>query len=107
VPYHPVVRAVAMQGARAAQIIIQEPEKAQETLPVWNAALFCSFALRDFKDEQKRELYEKYMFGDEFKKIQFNTSRRVRAFAKFNYHLSGGAYSSPPHSIMIKECDDM
>ena len=36
IPYHPIVRAVAMQGARAAQIIIQEPEKAKETKKLLN-----------------------------------------------------------------------
>ncbi len=105
IPYHPVVREVAMQGARAAQIIIQEPEKAQETLPVWNAALFCSFALRDFKDSQQRKLYTKYIFGDDFKKIQFNTVQRARAFGRFNFYLSGGVYFSPSHDVMLKECN--
>lgn len=42
IPYHPIVRAVAMQGARAAQIIIQEPEKAKETREIFAKAYLCS-----------------------------------------------------------------
>ncbi len=104
IPYHPVVRAVAMQGARAAQIIIQEPEKAKEMGIIFESAYFCSFALRDHKDKSGRELYKDYIFGKEFKKIQFNTAQRAKAFAKYNYYLSGGVYSSPPHEVMQKRC---
>ena len=50
VPYHPVVRAVAMQGARAAQIIIQEPKRARETLKIWDNALNCQSAAGHLKD---------------------------------------------------------
>ena len=104
VPYHPVVRAVAMQGARAAQIIIQEPEKARETLKIWDDALFCSFAVNDFKDNNQRQLYKDYMYGNEFKKIQFNTIKRARAFGEFNFNLSGGVYDSPSHKVMLQGC---
>jgi hypothetical protein len=95
-----------MQGARAAQIIIQHPEKARETDKFFESAYFCSFALSDFKDKSGRELYEGYIFGDEFKDIQFNTVMRARAFGKFNYYLSGGVYESPSHEIMLKRCSD-
>jgi len=50
-------------------------------------------------------LYENYIFGDEFKKIQFNTIKRARAFAKFNFYLSGGIYESPSRKEMLKRCD--
>lgn len=104
VPYHPVVREIAMQGAKAAQIIIQEPEKARETREVFSSAYFCSFALSDFRDNQQRKLYENYMFGDEFKKIQFNTVQRARAFGKYNFYLSGGIYSQPTDDKKLQGC---
>ena len=42
VKYHQIVREIAMQGARAAQIIIQEPEKARETRKYIRAAVLCN-----------------------------------------------------------------
>ncbi|MDR1285949.1 MAG: hypothetical protein LBJ88_07090, partial [Campylobacteraceae bacterium] len=40
-PFHQIVREVAMQHARAFQIVIQEPEKARETVNIMHAALDC------------------------------------------------------------------
>ncbi|WP_457593853.1 hypothetical protein [Hydrogenimonas sp.] len=99
VPYHPVVRAVAMQGARAAQIIIQNPEKAQETLPVWDAALDCDI---DIALYLKNQLSEPIM--RRLKDIQFNTVKRVRAYAQFNYYLGGGVYEDKPEEFY--GCDE-
>ncbi len=106
VPYHPVVRAVAMQGARAAQIIIQEPERARETTKLMDDALFCSFALRDFKNDSNYSLYKTTPLGEKFDAIQFNTVQRARAYAKYNYYLSGGVYEHPPHKEMLERCSD-
>ena len=104
VPYHPVVRAVAMQGARAAQIIIQEPEKARETTKIMDDALFCSFALRDFKDNLNYYLYKSTPINKSFEAIYFNTLQRARAYAKYNFNLSGGVYDSPSHKEMLTRC---
>ena len=43
VPYHQIVREIAMQGARATQIIIQEPEKARENVIHFSKAGECAF----------------------------------------------------------------
>jgi hypothetical protein len=104
VPYHPAVRAVAMQGARAAQIIIQEPEKARETTVIMDDALFCSFALRDFKDNLNYYFYKSTPINKSFEAVYFNTLQRARAYAKYNFNLSGGAYESPSHKEMLKRC---
>jgi hypothetical protein len=104
VPYHPAVRAVAMQGARAAQIIIQEPEKARETTVIMDDALFCSFALRDFKDNLNYYFYKSTPINKSFEAVYFNTLQRARAYAKYNFNLSGGVYESPSHKEMLKRC---
>ena len=96
VPYHPVVRAVAMQGARAAQIIIQEPEKARETTKLEDSAQDCEFYLdRISKELNNSSLSVKHFSIKEFDKIQYNTVQRARAYAKYNFYLSGGIYSVP------------
>jgi hypothetical protein len=104
VPYHPAVRAVAMQGARAAQIIIQEPEKARETLKIWDDALDCASGLNELTDNSQRKLYKNYMYGDEFKQIQFNTISRARAFGEFNFNLSGGVYDLSTNDVILQGC---
>ena len=110
VPYHPVVRAVAMQGARAAQIIIQEPERARETLPVLDRALNCDAYITTWSRITENKVYTSendIVFSDNFKKIQFNTVERARAYAKFNYYLSGGVYSADETSEELKaQCSD-
>jgi hypothetical protein len=112
VPYHPVVRAVAMQGARAAQIIIQNPKKAQETLPVWDAAIDCAISISLFKKRiYKNQIYKAI---DELPlsekngllSKQFNTVQRARAYGEFNFHLSGGVYRVPTYDDALDRCDE-
>jgi hypothetical protein len=95
VPYHPIVRAVAMQGARAIQIIIQEPERAKETLPILDATLNCNayFGFWAKANSDPILIPSETTFDKKFKNIQLNTTKRVRAYAKFNYYLSGGGLS--------------
>ncbi|WP_457598159.1 hypothetical protein [Hydrogenimonas sp.] len=106
VPYHPVVRAVAMQGARAAQIIIQDPKKAQETLPVLDAVLNCDSYITTWSKIEDNKTYtteKDIAFSDEFKTIQFNTVQRARAYSEFNFYLSGGVYSANETPQEMKE----
>jgi len=101
IPYHPIVRAVAMQGARAAQIIIQEPERAKETREIFAKAYLCSSVIEDFKDIK---IVDKDILGKEFDKVQFNTTKRARAYAKYNYYLSGGVYRMPTDKMILENC---
>ena len=99
-------RAVAMQYARATQIIIQEPERGRETMHYFDAAVDCStyFDSRaKYSDEPI--LIDHYIFGKEFKNIQFNTIKRVRAFGLYNSALSGGVYDATPSKEMRAGCD--
>lgn len=106
VDYHQIVREIAMQGARAAQIIIQEPEKARETREVFAKAYNCAFYFETWaKYHNEPILLDHYIFGDEFKEKQFNTAQRVSAFAKYNITLSGGIYSDVPDEIKRSGCD--
>ncbi len=108
VPYHPVVRAVAMQGARAAQIIIQEPEKARETREIFAKAYLCdSYIVQNKKitiNAKEYKVLEKGVMRKEFDGIQFNTIQRARAYGKYNFNLSGGVYSLPTDDIILQGC---
>jgi len=107
IPYHPVVRAVAMQGARAAQIIIQEPEKARETTKIMDAAQECgSYFGVEAYSENEAVYMGKDFFGKAFDAMQFNTIMRARAYGKYNFALSGGVFdASSSSSDMRNACD--
>ena len=112
VPYHQIVREIAMQGARAAQIIIQEPEKARETMKYMDAAVDCASYFQmwaEFRNEpllfDTKTEQDYSIIGNEFDNIQFNTSTRVRAYAKYNTALSGGVYGSPSIDSRRNACD--
>jgi hypothetical protein len=102
VPYHPVVREVEMETARQAQIIIQKPENAGETVKGFTAAFACAMDVSRLKDKNGREISEKDLSGKDFDAIQFNTVQRARAYGEFNFHLSGGVYESPSTDYVLK-----
>ena len=105
-PYHQIVREIAMQGARAAQIIIQEPEKARETMKYMDAAVNCASYFQmwaNFRNEPI--LVDHYIFGNEFKEIQLNTVMRAKAFGRYNRVLGGGVYGSPSIDGRRGACD--
>ena len=106
-PYHPIVREIAMQGAKAAQIIIQQPENARQTMKFFDAATDCA-GYFEFEADINNEpiLLDHYIFGKEFKAIQFNTSKRSRAFGRHNAALSGGVYDESDSSLKMRsKCD--
>mgnify|MGYP000518712945 CR=1 FL=1 len=96
IPYHQIVREIAMQGARAAQIIIQEPEKARETRKYMKTALLCNiyFNIHAKDYNESIQFNHTVLIDDEFNNIQFNTVQRARAYGKYNFALSGGVYSA-------------
>lgn len=99
--YHSIVRAIAMQKARASQIIIQEPEKAKDTVELMHAAQNCSFYFT-YDSYQKSPMlkynekinisFEDDIIGKELNAVQFNTVMRARAYGQYNHTLSGGVY---------------
>ena len=102
IPYHPVVREAVMEIARETQIIIQKPENAGETVGGFTAAFTCAGDISFLKDKNGRRLSTEDLSGSEFDKIQFNTVQRARAYAKFNFYLSGGVYESPSRDYVLK-----
>ena len=102
VPYHPAIRAAVMDVARAAQIIIKDPKKAKETVEIYRKAYYCAWSVSNLKDKSGRKLSQDEIVGKEFEYKQFNTAQRARAYAKFNYYLSGGMFWSPSDKYVLK-----
>jgi len=110
VPYHPVVRAVAMQGARAAQIIIQETERARETMKYFDAAQDCGMVIGQTRKRifngKEYKLFKDDPISESEGMINkmFNTIQRARAYGKYNFNLSGGVYDLPTDDVMLQGC---
>ncbi len=109
VPYHQIVREIAMQGARAAQIIIVEPKKARETTKFMDAAQNCYFYFSTAAERQGEPILvpeRVNILGKEFDAIQFNTVQRARAYGEYNFALSGGVYSANETDEELRQgCD--
>ncbi len=108
VEYHQIVREIAMQGARTAQIIIQEPEKAKETVKYMHAAYNCNLYFKRTASRHNEPILIDHtiLINKEFNAIQFNTVQRARAYAKYNFALSGGVYSAnETDTEMRQNCD--
>ncbi len=106
----PIERAVFMQSARAYQIVIQEPEKALETMHLLDDVSDCRSYWRMSEEEaiSKGEPFwlEEYRdYPKEIYPIQFNTGERFIAHEKYNQTLSGGTYSSSNLEDWKSKCD--
>jgi hypothetical protein len=96
IPYHQIVREIAMQYARAYQIVIQEPEKARETVEFLSKAGECSFYFEKLaKYENEPILINDGYLYKKLDNIQFNTIQRAKAYHEYNFHLSGTSYKPP------------
>lgn len=104
----PIEHAVMMQSAKAYQIVIQEPEKALENLPIMQASVRCesywSFVAKDENQPYWLEEYKSY--EKDISPIQFNTPERFLAYDKYNETLSAGSYGDNIEpKDWIKSCD--
>lgn len=103
----PIEHAVIMQSARAYQIVIQEPEKALESLPIMQAATRCE-SYWSFRAKRNGEAFwlEEYKdYEKEISPLQFNTADRFLAYKKYNRTLSGGVYSGDKLETWKSKCD--
>jgi len=106
----PIEHAVFMQSARAYQIVIQEPEKALETMKYLDDVSDCESYWRMSKEDAESEgeifwLEEYKNYDKDMNPVQFNTADRFLAYKKYNQTLSGGVYSSSPIEEWKNRCD--
>ncbi len=102
-----IVQAVAMQNARAFQIILVDPSKARETTKYMENQGDCEEYYKYYATEHNKELHvskNKDLYEDS-RPIILNTRERSRAYYEYNQALSGGVY--PLHSIetLKNKCD--
>jgi len=104
---HPVVRAVALQAARAFQIVIADASKAKNSVDYLEAAMDCESYYRltarhygeDTPIDRKRRIWK------EVQTLQIDNAIRRREYKKFNSLLSGDVYSLTKMDQRREKCD--
>ncbi|MBE0498231.1 MAG: hypothetical protein IBX43_03210 [Campylobacterales bacterium] len=99
----PIVQAVAMQNARAFQIILEDPSNARETKKFTEAQLDCQ-SYYMYQDERKL-IPRGTNLHKESRPRMLNTRERSRAYYEFNQALSGGVYPARDRSKYKESCD--
>ncbi len=99
----PIVQAVAMQNARAFQIILVDPSKARETVKYMQAQTDCELYY-EYDDPQQRLSKESKLY-EESRPLILNTRERSRAYYEYNQALSGGVYSRHDRNTDQDNCD--
>ncbi len=100
---HPIVQAVAMQNARAFQIILVDPSKARETVKLMHDQTDCEGYYK-YQDDKKLISRDKSLYT-ESRPIIINTRERSRAYYEYNQALSGGVYAGSDLNTLKSKCD--
>ena len=100
---HPIVQAVAMQNARAFQIILVDPSKARETTKFMENQTDCQ-AYFIYQDPRKLIPRGKSLYK-ESRPLILNTRERNRAYYEYNQALSGGIYPGRDRNTDKERCD--
>jgi hypothetical protein len=104
VSYHQIVREIAMQYARAYQIIIKNPENYEKNIELEDAAYYCNrYFTTDAKDTNK-SIFIDHAIASRLKAIQFNTQNRINTYEKYIEQLKGTIYELEQSSYK-KYCD--
>lgn len=104
---HPLVRAVALQTAKAFQALIKDVSKAKETFKELKKAMDCESYYKiyaSFFNEPTLIERKRWVVG-EIESMQMNTTHRKTEYRTFNGYLSGGILSATPDNELKSQCD--
>ncbi len=104
---HPIVQAVAMQNARAFQIILADPSKAREMHFIVENALDCNYYYKYYSKENNGStlISRQQSITQESLPYVLNTRERSRAYYEYNQELSGGVYPQRSTETLKNKCD--
>ena len=100
----PFIKTIAMEKAKAYQIVTQEPEKAIENEKFMSAVGECEFYLETQYIYVKNKQYPIDILGNALKSIQLNTEERIRAYLSYDGNLNGTSYHAPNSKVMKAKC---
>jgi hypothetical protein len=92
VPYHQIVREIAMQYARTYQAILKNPKNYEKNIELEDAAYYCSRYFTSNAKEMKKSILIDPAVASKLKAIQFNTQIRINTYEQYAEQLRGTIY---------------
>ncbi len=99
---HPIHIDIAMQAAKAKQLVLEKPGKAKEIHDIVVAPIDCESYYKVCID---KPLVKEKINGRKFRNIIFNTKERMNAYIKYDSLLSGDSYTIPRCQQRKLACD--
>jgi len=93
------IKTIAMEKAKAYQIVIQEPEKAIANERFMSAFVECETYMESQYEYVKHKQYPIDPLGNGLKSVELNTEERIRAYLTYDGNLNGTSY----HALSLKK----
>lgn len=104
---HSIEVGILMQSARAYNMVIVDPAKAQEVVVYSDNSLSCQFYwIHENNENFHLDRSQNAEMRKELKKVQFNTLQRHMAYKRYNAKFHGKVLTSPKASKEKCEFDD-
>ncbi len=95
---HKIVTEIGFQGARAYQMIVENPLNTEENHKALHDAMDCNHYYKftaKYANNGDSVLIDHYIDSG-YKNLQLNTKARVKAYLEYDKQLSGGVYNATP-----------
>ena len=104
---HPIYIDIAMQAARGYKLVLEHPERAKETYPEVDKAVYCQLYYKlNAKYFNEPILLKENVVNEYFRsKIYFNTQERIDAYIQYDTLLSGDSYTLLKFKERKAACD--
>ena len=103
--HHKIVTEIGFQGARAYQMIVDNPLNTEENHKALHDAMDCNFYFESYAQYFADPVLVDHYIDDQYKSLQLNTKSRVRAYLEYDKQLSGGVYTLTKASKMKENCN--
>ena len=105
IDHHKIVTEIGLQGARAYQMIIENPLNTEENHKALHDAMDCNFYFKDDAEEFGDPILVDHYIDDMYHSLQLNTKSRVKAYMEYDKQLSGGVYTLTKARKMKENCN--
>ncbi|MFT5661588.1 MAG: hypothetical protein ACI9TV_002235 [Sulfurimonas sp.] len=101
---HVIVSEIGLQGARAYQMIVDNPLNKEENHKALHDAMDCNFYFKDYSELYGDPILVDHSIRSTFHNLQLNTKSRVQAYMEYDKQMSGGVYTLTLISEQKSKC---
>lgn len=102
---HKIVTEIGLQGAKAYQMIVDNPLDTDANHKAINDARDCNSYFRTYAKYFNEPLLTDEYISRAYKKLQLNTKSRVRTYIEYDRQLSGGVFTSTKSGKLKEKCN--